>query len=138
MTYTIQETTVNQHPKLKESATRVAKLVETLKQYSDFEKVEKNEIAYKDETIAFIEALNKAVNDYAVACSTTEDVEYTDEQIVELTEEWQTLIQRETDLRNDGDINNVEDVKAFNEIVVRKNELKNIYDKLVAQGYKIE
>lgn len=135
MEYTIQITTTDKHPKLVESANHVQRLIAKLNTFADHEKVLNNTIAYKPESIAFIQAINKAIDNYAVASSTTEDVIYNDEQIAELVTEYQTISARAEELINDSEILNVNDVPEFQKIVARKNELKGIHGKLIDQGW---
>ena len=135
MEYTIQITTVDNHPKLNESAIQIQRLITKLNNFADAEKVLKNTIAYKPETITFAQSLNQAVSDYTTACSTTKDETYNDEQIAELVTEYTTITARADELINDPEIFNVNEVPEFQKIMKRKAELKNIHDKLIAAGW---
>lgn len=135
MEYTISITKVQQHIKLIDSTAKVNALITNLKKLADAEKVSTGEIAFKNESLTFISDLQAAIDNYKLASSITEDVTYTDEEITPLIEEYKSLVDEIAVLQADGDINNLEDVSLYKTKVARKNELKDIRDKLIAVGW---
>lgn len=136
MKYTIQKTALVEHRKLTKADSFVSDLEKTLQKITDTEVVVTDLISYKAETAAFIATVKTALADYKTSCSVITAQEYTDKEVAQLVEEYQKIDARIKKLRRNKQIHDVEENEQFRKLLRRNTELKEIYDQLLAAGWK--
>lgn len=132
--YTITKDVEIKDRKVLSAKEDIRRLIRSLKYLADREKVRTGEIDFKSEGLLFIQEVQAAIDKYVTSCSTTMDITYTDEEVDILVAEYDELTIKITALEQDGDINNIQDVREYKVYKERQVELQEVKTKLEAAG----